>query len=210
MIAVGVVAALVIMLVLWWLRRDTGPAVTRTDPGAAHPPASDHAATATPHATPSRPSTPAAGAAAVDPGSTSDTRVHVTDTGRIVRDHRPGLNEDPTLFPAPLPPEQRTMSSAITADLAQQLRPIVAGCGRDVPAADRGAEPTVMVTLTVNVAQGRLSTTDVNAGSVDIAEASRDRLFAACVRDHAASLAAVTGDEPDLTDYIVQFPIPLR
>lgn len=137
-----------------------------------------------------------------------ESQVYVTDQGRVVRDHRPSGTGDPPLFPAPMPPEQRTMSSVLTSRIYQQLTPLVAGCGKEIAEGDRGASPTVMVTLTVDVAGGNLTATDVHAGSVDIGEGSRERV-AACVREKAAGLSLPSGDEPDRTDYVAQFPVRL-
>ncbi len=207
LVALGVVAAIAVAVLLW-LRRGTGLDAPRSDPTAAGGarPGGATGANGRPVLQPTDPTPPTS---ARGGGATADTRIHTTDTGRIVRDHRPGLNEHPTLFPAPLPPEQRTLNPNVTAALYQQLRPMVKACAGDVPARDRGAEPMVMVSLTVDIAGGSLTATDVNAGSMDVSDGSRERL-ATCVRERAAGLSMTTADEPDRSSYVVQFPMRLR
>jgi hypothetical protein len=82
-------------------------------------------------------------------------------------------------------------------------------CGREIPASDRGSEPGAMVTLTVDVKQQSLSSTDVHVGSIGIAEGSRERL-ANCVREKIGTVKLATPNEPDRTGYVVQFPIRVR
>jgi hypothetical protein len=135
-------------------------------------------------------------------------RTYVTDTGNLVRDHRDHVRED-VAVPAPLPPEQRTMSSTITGDLLRQLAPIVRGCGVDVPADARGESPVVHVTLMVDVAGEKLTATDATAVTSDVTGLAADKVLA-CVRDRAAALTVPAKGEPDRSGYVVQYPIRIR
>jgi hypothetical protein len=138
------------------------------------------------------------------------TREYVTDTGRRVRDHRADDGGVPTLFPAPLPPEERTMSSVLLAAVTRQLAPKVRACGQaalgDAPG---GTTPTVMVTLQLDVAGGRLTATRVDAAPIGIAEAHAAALIA-CVKQRLAGLSLASGDEPARMGYVAHFPIRLR
>lgn len=135
-------------------------------------------------------------------------RTYVTDTGNLVRDHRSDVT-DPKAVPAPLPPEQRTMSSTITADIYRSLAPIVRGCTSDVGAGDKGPSPVVHVTLSVEVIGEKLTATDATAVLNDIGGPAADKVLG-CVRDRAAGLTADAKGEPDRSNYVVQFPIRVR
>lgn len=137
-----------------------------------------------------------------------DTRTYVMDNGAVMRDHR-GPGYAPPINPPPMRPDQRTMSTVITARIYQQLAPVVAACGRAVPAGDRGEDPFVYVTMTVKVAKGQLTTTDVYPTIHDVNGASATA-FPACVADKARAITLATADEPDHDDYIVQYPIRLK
>lgn len=139
---------------------------------------------------------------------TSGTREYYTDTGNRVRDHREGV-VDPKAVPAPLPPEQRTLSSVITADIYRSLAPIVRGCGNDVDAAAKGPSPVVHVTLGVDIEGEKLTTFDATAVVSDVSGPAADRVIA-CVRDRAAGLTVAAKGEPDRSNYVVQYPIRIR
>ncbi len=143
----------------------------------------------------------------VGPGARGD-RTYVTDTGNLVRDHRDNVRED-VAVPAPLPPEQRTMNSTITAALYRQLGPIVRGCGLDVPAGARGESPVVHVTLIVDVAGEQLTATEATAVTSDVTGPAAEKVVS-CVRDRAAALTAPAKGEPDRSGYVVQYPIRIR
>jgi hypothetical protein len=130
------------------------------------------------------------------------------DNGAVVRDHR-GSGYGPPITPPPMRPDQRTMNTELTAKIYQQLSPMVAACGREVPAGDRGADPYVYVTLTVKVAKGQLTTTDVYPTMNDVTGASASSL-PACIADKAKGISLASGDEPEHDDYTVQYPIRLR
>ncbi len=211
LLALGV--ALVVAVGFWRMR---GRA---SDPAA--PTASDRAGSSTatgpgpagtrPRIDPRSGSTvkPAAGADEVDDGDGDpDTRTYVMDNGAVIRDHR-GSGYAPPINPPPMPPDKRTMNTQLTAKIYQQLAPIVAACGGAVPTADRGGDPFTYVTMTVKVEKGQLTTTDVYPTIHDINGTSADA-FPACVADKAKAIAIATGDEPDHSDYIVQYPIRLR
>ncbi|MBZ0235178.1 MAG: hypothetical protein K8M05_22815, partial [Deltaproteobacteria bacterium] len=147
-------------------------------------------------------------AGAAGGGGAGTTRTYVTDTGNLVRDHRTNVT-DPKAVPAPLPPEQRTMSSVITADIYRSLAPIVRGCTGDVDAGAKGPSPVVNVTLSVDVAGEKLTSTDATAVVSDIGGPAADQVIA-CVRDRAAGLTVDAKGEPDRSNYVVQFPIRVR
>ena len=136
------------------------------------------------------------------------TRTYVMDNGAVVRDHR-GSGYDPPINPPPMRPDARTMSTVVTARIYQQLAPIVAACANTVPAADRGADPFVYVTMTVKVAKGQLTTTDVYPTIHDVTGGSATA-FPSCVADKARTITLTASDEPDHDDYIVQYPIRLK
>jgi hypothetical protein len=138
------------------------------------------------------------------------TRSSVSDTGNPIRDHRGDDRAAEAVdLPAPISPEARTMSSAISADLHAKLAPIVRSCGESVPDGARGASPTVHVTLTVDVSGGRLTTSDATAVTSDLAPPASEQVIT-CVRDRASGLTASANGEPDRNDYVVQFPVRLR
>lgn len=148
------------------------------------------------------------GVASGSDSAAATTKTYVTDTGNLVRDHRSDVTE-PKAVPAPLPPEQRTMSSTITADIYRSLAPIVRGCTSDVGASDKGASPVVHVTLSVDVIGEKLTSTDATAVLNDIGGPAADKVLA-CVRDRAAGLTVDAKGEPDRSNYVVQFPIRVR
>ena len=135
-------------------------------------------------------------------------RVYVMDDGHVVRDHRRGGGAPP-LATAPLPPEQRTMSSEVTARVYQQLSPIVAICGAQVPTTARGADPFVYINLTVRVAGGTLTTVDSMPVAHDIADAATAPLVK-CIRDGLLPLRVAAAGEPDRAAYPLQYPIRIR
>jgi len=136
-------------------------------------------------------------------------RTSVSDTGNPIRDHRSDTTREAVDLPAPVAPAARTMSSTISAELAQKLAPIVRECGAKVPDDARGTDPTIHVTLNVHITGGQLGTDDATAVTSGIkAPASAEVI--ACVRDRAAGLTATANGEPDRTDYIAQFPFRLR
>lgn len=142
-------------------------------------------------------------------GGDDEVRTYVTERGAAIRDHRSHPEADPVLLPAPMPPEQRTMSSAVTAALLREVRPAVVACGRDVPDRDRGESPTVMVTLKVDITDGVLTVSEADVAPIHIAAASGD-VLRACVRDRVGTITTPTPDEPDRTRYVTRFPIRLR
>jgi hypothetical protein len=137
-----------------------------------------------------------------------DVKTYVTDTGNLVRDHRANVT-DPKAVPAPLPPEQRTMSSNVTAEIYRTLAPVVRACGLDVDASAKGPEPVVMVTLSVDVAGEKLTFADATAVATDINGPAADKVIG-CVRDRANGLTVDAKGEPDRTGYVVQYPIRIR
>lgn len=218
LVVLGVAA--VAAIVAWTLRGGSEP--TAGTPGSAGTgaPATDPArpgTSAPPLARPgvAQPAGPRTGSAAAAANGVEeiedgdpDTRTYVMDNGAIVRDHR-GSGYAPPINPPAMSPDRRTMSTDITARIYQQLAPMVASCGAQVPAEDRGENPFTYVTLNVQVAGGRLAVTDVYPTIHDIEGASAAS-FPACVRDKAAALSVPTGTEPDRDDYTVQYPIRLR
>ncbi len=136
------------------------------------------------------------------------TRTYVTDTGNLVRDHRPDVR-DPVALPAPMSPEERTMDSVVTAEIYRQLAPVVRGCGNDLDAETKGPESIVHVTLLVDVAAEQLVANQATAVTSGITGPSVDKVIA-CVRDRAAGLKVAAKGEPDRTGYVVQYPIRLR
>lgn len=137
-----------------------------------------------------------------------DTRTYVTDTGNLVRDHRSNVT-DPKAVPAPLPPEQRTMNSAIAAEIYRSLAPTVRGCASDIDASAKGPSPVVNVTLSVDIAGEKLTTMEATAVVSDISGPAADKVIA-CVRDRAAGLTVDAKGEPDRGNYVVQYPIRIR
>jgi hypothetical protein len=138
-----------------------------------------------------------------------DVRTYVTDTGNLVRDHRDLKGREPSAVPAPLPPEQRTMSSVITAEIYRSLAPTVRQCSKDLDASSLGPSPIVNVTLSVDVAGEKLTTTDATAVVTDITGPAADKVIA-CVRDRAAGLTVGAKGEPDRENYVLQYPIRVR
>lgn len=136
------------------------------------------------------------------------TRTYVMDNGAVVQDHR-GEGYGPPVAPPALPPGKRTMSPEITARIFQLLRPGVTKCAAKVPAAERGPDPFVYVTMTVAVAAGRLTTTDVYPTTHDLKGDSVDG-YVNCVREAGMAVTLDRTGEPDRTDYVVQYPIRVR
>lgn len=137
-----------------------------------------------------------------------DTKTYVTDTGNLVRDHRSNVT-DPKAVPAPLPPEQRTLSSVITAEIYRSLAPVVRGCANDLDPLVKGVSPVVHVTLSVDIVGEKLTSTDATAVATDIKGPAADKVIA-CVRDRAAGLTVDAKGEPDRSNYVVQYPIRIR
>jgi|GEM_PF-5755881 len=208
-------AALVLAAIaIWKLRGGDAPQSAGPAPGAA-----EDKPDGVPGPAPRRPVDPRSGPVAAGRPGPDDvdlddgdgdptTRTYVMDNGAVVRDHR-GAGAAPPINPPPMRPDQRTMSTVITARIYQQLAPAVASCGAAVPAADRGADPFTYVTMTVKVAKGALTTIDVYPTINDIGGASAAS-FTTCVTDKAMAISLTARDEPDHDDYIVQYPIRLR
>ncbi len=135
-------------------------------------------------------------------------RTYVMDDGTVVRDHRKSGGDAPVAI-TPVPPEQRTLSSEVSAQVYQQLSPKVAACTAKVPAAARGADPFVYINLTVEVDGGVLSTTQVLPVAHDITDAAAGALVA-CVRDGLSTLRVDAKGEPDQASYVLQYPIRVR
>ncbi len=138
-----------------------------------------------------------------------ETRTYVTDTGNLVRDHRDLKGREPSAVPAPLPPEQRTMSSVISADVYRSLAPTVRGCTGDIETTAKGPSPIVNVTLSVEISGEKLITHDATAVVTDISGPAADKVIA-CVRDRAAGLTVDAKGEPDRSEYVLQYPIRVR
>lgn len=208
LLLIGVIAALAIALFLWL--RDRGEAPGATGGEAARPQETGGVGSTSNDRVAGRgPRRGAPTPGAPDVGAQDGMREYRTDHGARVRDHAPNPDVEPAIYPGPLPPEQRTMNPQLTSALVRELRPIVNRCGKDIPVEDRGAKPTVMVTLTVDIAGGSLRATDASVAPLDIAEGRRDALVT-CVREAAAAVTIPSGNEPDRTDYVTHFPITLR
>jgi BirA family biotin operon repressor/biotin-[acetyl-CoA-carboxylase] ligase len=206
-IAVAAVVAAAAVALLWWRGRDRGAGTSRpSGAGAAIDPEAPSAGAPGGGSAPTRPRPRVPGQPDVEIRP-DGTRVYVTDKG-VFRDHR-GSGGSAPLGPPGLPPDQKTMSSAVTAQIYDQLKPAVVACSAAVAAADRGADPFVYVTLTVAVAGGALSTTGVEVGVNDVATSAQAALVQ-CVSERARAVAIPASGEPDRTDYIVQYPIRLR
>ncbi|MBP8810371.1 MAG: hypothetical protein KBG48_05340 [Kofleriaceae bacterium] len=205
-IAVAALVAVAVVAIVWWRGRERGATTSRASGGAAVDPSAPGAGPAGGSAAPSRPRPRVPGTTDVEV-LPDGTRVYVSDKG-VFRDHR-GSGAPPPLGPPGLPPDQKTMSSAVTAQIYDQLKPAVVACSAAVAAADRGADPFVYVTLTVAVAGGALSTTGVEVGVNDVATSAQAALVQ-CVSERARAVAIPASGEPDRTDYIVQYPIRLR
>lgn len=206
-IAVAALVAVAAVAILWWRGRDRDEATDRASGAtAAGDPISRSGDPGRGTAAPTRPRPRVPGGTDVEV-LPDGTRVYVTDKG-VFRDHRGSGGRAP-LGPPGLPPDQKTMSSAVTAQIYDQLKPAVTACSAAVAAGDRGADPFVYVTLTVAVAGGALSTTAVEVGVNDVAPAAQAGLID-CVSQRARSVAIPASGEPDRTDYIVQYPIRLR
>ncbi|MEZ4400036.1 MAG: hypothetical protein R3B06_08455 [Kofleriaceae bacterium] len=138
----------------------------------------------------------------------AEPKTYVLDNGAVVRDHRAGVEQAP-LGPPPLPPNERTMSPVVTAQIYRELAPRVRTCGAAVPTNERGADPFVYVTLTVAVTGGQLSTTDVEVAGHDLAGPATDA-FLACIHTDGMTITLADTGEPDRRGYIVQYPIRVR
>lgn len=208
-LAIAVALAAAVALVWWWRGRGDGTkAGTASGGGAAGGSMSQVGGPGGGPAVPGgpRPSRPLGQRPEVGTNA-EGTRTYTFDNA-VIRDHR-GSGGPAPLGPPGLPPDQRTMSSEITAQIYDQLKPIVRGCGDAVAAGDRGPDPFAYVTLTVGVAEGALTTSAVHTGVKDVG-AGAEEAFVACVQERAMKLAIPQTGEPDRQDYIVQYPIRLR
>jgi hypothetical protein len=205
-VVVGLIGA-----ILWWQRggRDRHDVAPRVDS------ADRSAAPGTTVVAPLRPVGSGPGfverepnAAPIDPHAPLPTRTYVMDNGAVVRDHRPEDHGEP-IAPPPMPPEQRTMSSAVTAVVYQRVAPVVAACAAKVVAADRGKDPFVYLTLTVAVTHGKLTVADSFPTANDIGAGAKPALLD-CVRAGTLTQTVEAVDEPDRDNYIVQYPIRIR
>jgi hypothetical protein len=206
---IALAAVAVVAIAIWqWRKRagDDAPASgAATGTGGAVPPPIDRRRVV---AQPAGPSDDLSDPDAPDRSARREPKIYVLDNGAVIRDHR-GEGFPPPIAPPPLPPEQRTMNTQLTAKIYLALAPVVRACAAEVPAVDRGDDPFTYVTMTVQVSKGQLTTSDVFPTTHDVKGASEQR-FASCVADKGRAIAVAAPDEPDHTDYIVQYPIRLR
>ena len=200
-------AVVVLGLLIYWIARDEGKA----EP--AEPPRNDTVQRVPPPPAISGPggapvAQPSGPRVVKPPGDDSQTQTYVTDTGNVVRDHRPDV-KDPVALPAPLPPGERTLDPVIAGAIYQQLAPIVRKCGAEAPTAGRGDDPVAHVTLIADISKGQLTTVEASAVTSDLPAQASEQVVA-CVRDRASALTVAANGEEDRTGYVLQYPIRLR
>lgn len=141
-------------------------------------------------------------------GDRPPVRTYVMEDGTVGRDHRRGPASAPVAI-VPTPPEQRTMSSDLTARVYREVAPKVAACSAKVPDAALGADPFVYLNLTVDVTGGRLNAASVLPVAHDIEEAAATALVT-CTREALAKLSLDAAGEPERTGYVLQYPLRVR
>jgi hypothetical protein len=192
-IAVGVIAALVLLGGLLWATRRGG------EPRAADPPTYEPAASDTPRPdlTPTRQARPAPSAGEPTPAPPTDTGTAPAPTStpeRIVHDH---TGEENKAAKSPLSPD--TIFSVRKA-----IQPLVAACAE--PMTRAGTEVKTTVVAKVTVAAGKMTISD----PVISHPTFKDEAFDACVSKAYAQLALDAPAGQSDTTYKIAQPFQLK
>lgn len=186
-------AALGLYLVL---QTEGDGATERTASGAASPPSAPRIA----QTAPGKPRI----ALAVRPEPVTEYRTGQTR----VRDHRTGEHTPIELSPPPHRRNGREISSHITSDLAQRLRPLVRQCTASVPAEARGAKPRVEGEILIAIKDHQATVTAATLQLLDVAEAAQGEVKR-CLTQSAVGLVAPADDESDLESYPITLSLRL-
>jgi len=192
---VAAVAALAIVGWLWF--RKGSPDAPAPAPGSAA--GSGEPIAGTPTVTPA-PSLPGSSGAPrlPEPGAGSD---YVVGDVRV-RDHRGGSNAPMDVPPNIHAPNTRELPPALTQDIAQKVRTVLADCAKDVPKDARGPHPRLEGQIVVSIKDHKLSVTGATMQlrdmPVDTVDATKQ-----CVETHSVGLETAASDQDDLDNYSI-------
>ena len=184
----------------WLLLRKEKP--TAPDPaGSAAPPASagNDPASSAPSAPPRLPST-VTEATKPSPDTGSANEYTVGDVR--IRDHRSGSNAPIDVPPNIHRPNTRQLPSTLTAQVAQQIRGVLADCTKDLPKEARGDHPRLEGTINVAIKDHKLT---VTTASYQLRDVTGDALATtkSCVEQKSVGLETAATDQEDIDNYSI-------
>ncbi len=198
-LALGAVVVLGAASGLWlWLRDGDGaPAGSERTHGEG---TSSEIATPAAREVPSTTVTPSLSDPAHVPAGSDGVREYkVGDV--VVRDHRKGDHLPIDIPPNIHPPDERKVSSTLTADLAQKVRAVMSDCVASLPKEARGDKPRLEGQVTIAIRDKQVRVTAATMQLRDVVGASVEETKA-CIERRSVGITTAT-DEPDLTDYTI-------
>jgi hypothetical protein len=192
----------------WLMFRTEKPDAHPAAGSAAEPTASREPSPPSPPSTsppPSLPSTGDSGRPIPPAGSANEYMI-----GDVrVRDHRSGDNAPMDLPPNIHRPNTRELPSSLTAQVAQQIRVVLADCVKDLPREARGEHPRLEGTLGVAIKDHKLS---VTSAAYQLRDVTGDAVEAtkSCITQKSVGLQTAASDQDDIDNYSIgiTFAVP--
>jgi len=196
--ACKLVVAIALVIAGWLLFRKEKP--TEPTAGSAAPIASTD---------PGGPSAPSAPPHL--PPTVTDTTKPIPESGSAneytigdvrIRDHRSGSNAPIDIPPNIHRPNTRQLPSTLTAQVAQQIRGVLADCGKDLPKEARGDHPRLEGTINVAIKEHKLTVTTATYQLRDV-NGDAAATMKSCVEQKSVGLETAASDQEDIDNYSI-------
>ncbi len=213
-LALGAVAVLAALLVLFFKLREAGKASANAQSTPATT-ASTEPATQPPRETPkvvadsNRPGAPVVSPAQGRSDPPDEGVKEVTINGMRIRDHRKGEHAPIDLPPNIHAPDSRKISSTLTAAISEKLQAVMSECAVNVPSEARGPKPKLEGTVTIGIKDHQAKITQSTMQLRDVVGASVDPTKQ-CIEQKSLGLTTAATDETDLESYTISITFALR
>lgn len=166
--------------------------------GSAAPTASTDPTSSTPSAPPRLPSTVTPAKPIPEAGSANEYTVGDVQ----IRDHRSGSNAQIDVPPNIHRPNTRQLPSTLTAQVAQQIRGVLADCAKDLPKEARGDHPRLEGTINVAIKDHKLT---VTTATYQLRDVTGDAVatMKSCVEQKSVGLESAANDQEDIDNYSI-------
>jgi hypothetical protein len=190
---------------------DTTVATTRRDDDHVKQPKDDHPQRTVPRL-PEQPPAPGDPTAPKTGSGETDTFKEYEINGKVVRDHRTGLDGDAGVWTPPsddkLPkprapkpqPDGRQVAPQLTQNLGAGVKNVMRECAAQIPKESRGAEPRLLATITMSIKDKTATITDADIVLRDLVAGPPVDAATACMKEKLVGVTQAT-DEADVASY---------
>ena len=207
---IGAAAAVLIAVVLLiWRAGDSADEKTTGEPPAKvqrEPRKTPARAPLARSARPSAKPTPRAQPVAVE---NANTREYVTDTGRVVRDHRSGDRPD-YAADNPKPKKPQKLEPRVVADVREGVYDAVRECSQSLDRSAFGEKPRATAEVVLSIDEQGQVTTDKSRIQLGDVEQEQGTALAGCIHEQTKSLGFSAQGHEKISQYRVTLVFPLK